>query len=275
MAPEFADYVTIVVTLVVLEATLSFDNAAILAVMSRRLPVGQGRRRALNYGLLIAYALRILVILAAVSFVNNPAFAWVFTLGGLYLLFLAVRHFWGVAFGKRKPKTAGHAGGSKKVLGMTPFGLVILQIGFIDLAFALDQVIAAVSFTQDPLLIIIAAAIGLLALRLVAPYLSRLMDWLPLLEHMAYIAVGLVGAFLLIEHPDAIAAPLRAIHLPQAAQGTNLDENLKRFSTLALFVVPIFVKFFFGWPKSRAAGHSGVEKEIAAAQAPAVPGKKR
>ncbi len=261
---DLVQAISIVATLFLLEAVLSFDNAAILAVMSRKLPVGPSRRKALNYGLLIAYGLRIAAILGAVLLASQT---WFLTIGGAYLLFLFVKHFVGVL--RREPHIRippPDKAPPKGFLGLTPLQSVVVQIGLVDLAFALDQVVAAVAFTKnvDPVvflgfltyqqaLIITAATAGLVSLRVLAPYISRLMDWLPLLEHMAFVAVGFVGAILVLDHPfvlpedsfDAIAHRIEPIQIP---------------ITLGLFVVPIFIKLVFKLPKSHPGEHRSVEE---------------
>ncbi|MHB8632789.1 MAG: TerC family protein [Thermoplasmatota archaeon] len=217
-------------TLVVLEGVLSFDNAAILTVLSRMVPDARDRRRALNYGLAIAYVLRIAAILAVFILLTFPIFLF---LGGLYLLTLAWRHFWAAyrQRGETAPTAAAHRarGGTRPwlaALGVAPFTAIIVQIGVVDLMFALDQVVAAFGFTREKALIIVAAGIGLASLRLLSPYISRLMDWLPVLEHMAYVAVGFVGFLLLV-------GPATTAWAPPA---------LKAGATLSLFAVPIAYK---------------------------------
>lgn len=262
MATDLVQDATIILTLVVLEAVLSFDNAAMLAVLSRRLPLGQGRRRALNYGLLIAYGLRVLAILSAVLLLRYPLFL---TVGGAYLLFLFAKHFLALVRGRGGAHAEGEAKPAKGLFGLSPFTAVILQIGLVDLAFAMDQVIAAVGFTREFWLIVLAATLGLLALRVLAPFISRLMDWLPLLEHMAYVAVGFVGTLLILEHPVVVATP-RVIE--------DVVAPVKIPITLSLFLVPIAIKFLFGFPRSHGHPHAATEKAIQAAQPGNAPPKK-
>lgn len=256
MAIDLLQAVSIIATLVLLEAVLSFDNAAILAVMSRKLPLGPDRKKALNYGLGIAYALRIAAILVAVILVKNTLFL---TLGGAYLLFLGIKHFASLAAKKKGPDGAPEPKGpAKGFLGMTPLQSVILQIGLVDVAFALDQVVAAVAFTKDveavdlirigglhltyqQTLILTAATAGLVSLRVLAPFISRLMDWLPLLEHMAFVAVGFVGLLLVLEHPQVFPSPTAITHAL---------EPIKIPLTLSLFAIPVLVKLVFKVPKS-------------------------
>ncbi|MEA3143902.1 MAG: hypothetical protein QOG31_1226 [Thermoplasmata archaeon] len=274
MAIDLVQAGSIIATLVLLEAVLSFDNAAILTVMSRKLPPGAERKKALNYGLAIAYVLRIAAILVAVVLVKNTLFL---TLGGAYLVFLAAKHFIGLARGEKHPTTVPgpqQKAPAKGFLGLSPLHSIVFQIGLIDVAFALDQVVAAVAFTKDvdavdlirvgvvhltyqQTLILTAATAGLISLRVLAPFISRLMDWLPLLEHMAFVAVGFVGALLVLEHPQFFPSPTAITHAL---------EPVKIPITLGLFAVPVLVKLLFKVPKSHGHPHAPVEKAIEAAQ---------
>ena len=179
-------------TLLLLEGVLSFDNAAILAAMVRKLPEHQ-RRKALLYGLGGAYVFRTIAILFATLIIQNP---WLKILGGVYLLYLFVKHMIDRhphGEGAELPKFA-----QKNLLGLSPFWSVVLAVELADIAFALDQVLVAVALTSKVQLIIVAAFIAILFLRISAYYVGRLMDWFPALETLAYVAVGFVGLKLVV-----------------------------------------------------------------------------
>jgi YkoY family integral membrane protein len=189
----------IVGTLILLEAVLSFDNAAVLAAMVRRLPPAE-RRKALLYGLVGAYVLRIAAILLASFLIETPILK---VIGGGYLVFIAVKHFVTL---RRHQAEAHDAIKAPKLswlerLGVPALVAVIIQVELVDIAFAIDQVVAAVAFTDKISLIIIASMLGILFLRLAASLMARIMDWLPILEHMAYIAVAIVGLKLVLTYP--------------------------------------------------------------------------
>ncbi|HEX8322592.1 MAG TPA: hypothetical protein VF595_01650 [Tepidisphaeraceae bacterium] len=74
--------------LIILEGTLSVDNALVLGLLAKRLPPGQ-RKRALTYGLVGAFSFRILAIFFAALLLSWPV---VKLLGGGYLLYVAVKH---------------------------------------------------------------------------------------------------------------------------------------------------------------------------------------
>src|SRR5690349_11697761 len=79
----------IVGVLVVLEGVLSIDNALVLGLLARRLPK-RLQPRALSYGLIGALVFRVAAIVTA-----GYLLRWELPklLGGLYLLYVAVKHF--------------------------------------------------------------------------------------------------------------------------------------------------------------------------------------
>ena len=81
MDVQLSDFVTVGL-LVVLEGLLSADNALVVAVMILGLPRRE-QKKALRYGLVGAFAFRIIATLLAVYLIQ---LAWVKLLGGLYLL---------------------------------------------------------------------------------------------------------------------------------------------------------------------------------------------
>jgi YkoY family integral membrane protein len=85
----------VVAVLVVLEGVLSIDNALVLGLLARRLPK-PFQRRALTYGLVGAFAFRIVAV-ATASYLLH--WRLVKLLGGGYLIWVAVKHF---AFGEEK-----------------------------------------------------------------------------------------------------------------------------------------------------------------------------
>ncbi|MBC7818398.1 MAG: hypothetical protein IAG10_16045 [Planctomycetaceae bacterium] len=79
----------VVLILVVLEGVLSIDNALVLGMLARRLPKHQ-QSRALTWGLVGAFVFR----LAAIAFVGTLlTWHWAKLLGGLYLLYVALKYF--------------------------------------------------------------------------------------------------------------------------------------------------------------------------------------
>lgn len=220
---ETAD-VGIFLALILLEGVLSFDNAAIIAAMVRRLPHEQ-RRKAVFYGLAGAYAFRTLAILGVAFIIANP---WLKLLGGVYLLYLAVKHLF-----FHKPHVEHAESTILTRLGITGFWGTVISIELADLAFALDQVLVAVAMTDKIWLIIAASLLAILFLRLSATYMTRLMDWFPQLEKLAYVAVGFVGLKLV------------GVELAHMLGYTEVEvpKMISIGVTLGLLVLPVVVKF--------------------------------
>ena len=81
-------YLIVLLSLIVLEGLLSADNAIVLAVMVRHLPLKE-QKHALLYGLAGALIFRII----AIFLITILAQYWqIQVLGGLYLLFMAGSH---------------------------------------------------------------------------------------------------------------------------------------------------------------------------------------
>ena len=81
--------VVIVLILVLMEGILSVDNALVLGMLARRLPKSQ-QSRALTWGLIGAFVFR----LAAIAFIGQLLqWHWAKLLGGLYLLYVALKYF--------------------------------------------------------------------------------------------------------------------------------------------------------------------------------------
>ena len=117
-------------------------------------------------------------------------------------------------------------------LGISGFWGVVIAVEMADLVFALDQVLVAVAMTEKTLLIIVASLFAILALRLSAVYIGRLMDWFPALEKLAYVAVGFVGVKLLV---------VEAVHFLGYGH-FEVPKLVSVGATLALLALPVLVK---------------------------------
>src|SRR5688572_33230164 len=80
--------IAVVLLLIVLEGVLSIDNALVLGLLAKRLPKHQ-RPKALTYGLVGAFAFRILAISTATFLLKWKV---VKLLGGGYLCYIAIKH---------------------------------------------------------------------------------------------------------------------------------------------------------------------------------------
>jgi len=170
-----------VFALVVLEALLSADNALVLAIMVRHLKKEE-RQRALLYGLAGAFVFRLIAILLANIVLEQW---WLQAVGALYLLWLPIKHF--VAHAKDK---------EAKPVGLS-FWRTVIMVELTDIAFAVDSVLAGVTFIDnrdDKIWVVyFGAIIGIILLRFAAGQFVKLLERYPMLDHVAYLLVGWVG----------------------------------------------------------------------------------
>ncbi|HEK20968.1 TerC family protein [Mucilaginibacter sp.] len=243
----------IILNLIVIESLLSVDNAAVLATMVLDLPKEQ-RARALRYGIIGAYVLRGLCLLLATWLVK---IWWLKPLGGLYLLYLAFDYFKGKASKKKKEaeEDAEESVDKKEnwfyrsTVGLIgTFWATVALVELMDLAFSIDNVFAAVAFTDHVFLIYTGVFIGILAMRFVAQAFVRLMEKFSFLETIAFIVIGVLGI--------KLTASLFVHFYPESEIGRLLESEVADAAvsifTVAVFIIPVLTSLFFNFPKKSA-----------------------
>ena len=192
MHVEAADFLTIGL-LILLEGALSADNALVLAVLVLSLPREQ-QTRALRYGILGAFAFRIIATLFAVQLIS---WSWVKLAGGLYLLYLPWKHFSGHdSSGAPKPVT--------RMLGLSAFWSTVVRVELTDIVFAIDSILVAVAMSRKAWVIVTGGILGILAMRLLIGQLLGIVQRYPAIVDGAYVIVAWVGVKLLIEYFHSI-----------------------------------------------------------------------
>ena len=171
-----------ILALALLEAVLSADNAVAIAALVQNLEPAELRSKALNWGLGAALVLRVLVIFFAAWVVR---YSQVQLLGGLYLLWLALRHFQ-EQFRADDPASAPN----RRELNLSS---LIAVIALTDLAFSLDSVTAAIAVTDRVWLVVLGGAMGIAMLRLLAGWVLVWMQKFENLQSAAYLIVMAVG----------------------------------------------------------------------------------
>ena len=190
------DVYFVLLILVALETVLSADNAIALAAIAQSLEDPKLQRQALNIGLIGAYILRIILIVAATWVVKY----WQFELlGAIYLLWLVFNYFFP---GEEEEIEIT----DKRHLRITSLWQVIPTIAITDLAFSLDSITSAIAITQETWLIIVGGTMGIVILRFLAGLFIRLLKEYTYLEDAGFITVGFVGIRLLLKVwlPDAL-----------------------------------------------------------------------
>ncbi len=243
---------TIVIQLIFLEGILSIDNAAVLgamvSVLPRSIPVpyplplkflqsftdkylGMQQMAALKVGLLGAYLGRALMLVLATWVIANP---FLRILGAAYLIKLAFEHL-------SKPHQPGedeYLEGQR--IAKSSFWIVVLNVELADLAFSLDNVVAAVALSNQLWVVLLGVALGIVTMRFAAGIFTWMIRREPILATAAYIVVLNIGVELLL-------AEFYHIHF-EAWQKFFISA-----ATIGLCVVYARVKFLhglvpiFGW----------------------------
>ncbi|MDJ0599621.1 MAG: DUF475 domain-containing protein [Crocosphaera sp.] len=175
----------LLIILMALEAVLSADNAIALAAIAQGLKNPKLQRSALNLGLVVAYVLRMSLILTATWVVKF----WQFELlGAVYLLWLVFNYF------TSQENEEDHHHGPE----FTSLWQAIPLIAITDLAFSLDSVTTAIALADEIWLILIGGTIGVITLRFLAELFIRWLKEYTYLEDAGFITVGFVGLRLLV-----------------------------------------------------------------------------
>lgn len=173
-----------------LEGILSIDNALVLAMMARHLPQAQ-QRKALTYGLIGAIFFR----LGSLAFITQIIqWNWVKYVGGGYLLFVALKHFV-----ERKPHES-----EKEVVKKASFWKTVFYIELMDIAFAVDSILAAVAVSKKLWIVFTGGMLGVVLMRFAASQFLGLLERFPGFEATAYLLIGTIGGKLILE----------AMHIP-------------------------------------------------------------
>jgi predicted tellurium resistance membrane protein TerC len=158
-----------VLTLTLLEIILGIDNIIFISIAAGKLRKSeQGKARAI--GLTMALVIRsvLLFFAAYLASLKNELFKiadfgvtgsdLVFLAGGLFLLVKTIIELKGQIYGEDNAEEK-----EKNETGVgAAFSAIILQIMIIDIVFSFDSILAAVSLTQEPIIMIVAVTISML-----------------------------------------------------------------------------------------------------------------
>ena len=236
----------IVFNLILIESLLSVDNAAVLATMVLDLPKEQ-RQVALRYGIIGAYVFRGLCLIFAAWLIK---IWWLKPLGGFYLIYLTWSYFKGKSTVTESDDVLNKDNRwyfriTRGLVGQ--FWATVIAVEIMDLAFSLDNVFAAVAFTDNIYLICTGVFIGILAMRFVAQWFVKLLEKYPFLEKSAFLVIGVLGVKL------SLSLVTHFYHDQPWAKTLDSEaaDLIVSIITASFFFVPIVTSRMFGWPASR------------------------
>ncbi|MDC3160300.1 hypothetical protein OA514_00360 [Prochlorococcus sp. AH-716-G04] len=186
---SWSEILTLLPILIILELLLSADNAIALASLTKSLDSTLLRSKALNIGITISLLFRIFLILLSnilLKFIIIRIFA------GLYLIYLFISN----VFFKSESNTQESVNDKKN--NNFKFLKIVALLSLTDFAFSIDSITTAVAISDQYILIIFGAIIGVLALRFTSGIFLNLLEKFLRLETAGYIAILIVGIKLLL-----------------------------------------------------------------------------
>jgi predicted tellurium resistance membrane protein TerC len=212
--PNFASFDTwmSLLTLTFLEIVLGIDNIIFISIAANKLPREQ-QKKAANIGLLLAMALRIVLlfgitVLVAMeqpwiefdnSFIHGglSGQSIILILGGLFLLYKSTSEIHHKLEGE-----PAHQDGSKSK-GMATMQNVILQITVINIVFSFDSILTAVGMTNGVhgalVIMIVAVVVSVLIMMLFAVPVGRFVDQHPTIQMLGLAFLIMIGFMLIVE----------------------------------------------------------------------------
>lgn len=230
----------VVGNLIVIESLLSVDNAAVLATMVMDLPEPE-RKKALKYGIFGAYIFRGLCLLFATYLIK---IWWLKPIGGIYLLYLFFN--WLFSHKRAESQVAAEINPKQKsklhrrfIGSLGNFWATVALVEVMDLAFSIDNVFAAVAFSENIFLICLGVFIGILAMRFVAQGFVALMERFTFLAACAYIVIGILGV--------KLSCSVYQHFYPDVAFSKFLDSEMADLITSAVTIGVFIVPLAWSW----------------------------
>ena len=179
---------TLLPILITLELLLSADNAVALASLTKSLDSSELKSRALNIGITISLLFRIILIILSNVLLK---FVYIRVFAGFYLIYLFFSNVFLIS-------DIENAENGTENNNNFRFLRVVALLSITDFAFSIDSITTAVAISDQYILIIFGAVIGVLALRFTSGIFLKLLDIFSRLETAGYVAILIVGIKLLL-----------------------------------------------------------------------------
>ncbi|WP_185873787.1 TerC family protein [Blattabacterium cuenoti] len=205
-----------------IESILSIDNITLLATMVLKLKKND-RKKAIKYGIFGAYFFRFIGLLFTSILIK---IWWLKPLGGLYLIFISLNYF----FFQKKYKKIKHQKSHS-------FWKILISIELMDLIFSIDNIVSAISFSNNFILIFLGVFIGILFIRFLSKSFIYLIEIYPFLKNSAFYVILLLGFKLIISSfKEKNIININIINI--------ILDNYFYFITIIIFILSISISFF-------------------------------
>lgn len=235
-----------ILTIVLIEGALSFDNAAVIALVANKLPTEKQRKNVTKYGILGAFLFRGISIFCIGWILANPVVGmWLKLIGGLYLLKLC---YTGLTPKDDSPEE-GNVDWLHKVLtglGLSLFWVTVVEVEWLDIVFSLDNLVAVVGLVSNikgdihgiskaMIICCIGVFLGIIMMRFVIQLVQKLMIKYPAIENSAYYVIGVIGLRMIA----SVAFEFFKMEKALAIINDHVTDFAFSFATLVLFLFPI------------------------------------
>jgi YjbE family integral membrane protein len=195
-------YLAMLGGIILVDLTLSGDNALVIGAAASGLPRRQ-RRLAIISGGGAAIVLRILFTIAAALLLNIPLLQ---TIGAVLLLFIAVRLLVGQHGSAHEEGQA-----TKKQVG---FWSALFTILIADVTMSLDNILAVAALAREEIpLLILGLLLSVLILLVGSALVAELIQRLPWLMDVAALVLGWTAAHMILQD-DVVMGYLQQLNLP-------------------------------------------------------------
>lgn len=184
----------VVLQVIWIDGVLSIDNAAALAVLAEPLPndqsppwplhyrwLGSQQQCALKVGMWMAWIFRGALLFLGVWILTGPFHVIGGVIGGLWLFWLVYQHFFRPGDKELRKLEANH------------FWRAIFWIEVTDLTFSWDNISAIATLSKEVWTLIVGVVLSVPLIRFAATRLIPIMERMPVLEHAAYVLIGVIG----------------------------------------------------------------------------------
>lgn len=189
-------------TLTLLEIVLGIDNVIFLSILCARLPK-EKQKLGRQLGLGMALVGRIIFLFAMVWMIKHlthPVFtikdfavSWrdiILLAGGLFLMYKATTEIHATVAGQHE---------SERNIKYAGFAMTIVQIGVIDVVFALDSMITAIGMTDVLWVMIVANVIAIIIMLYFAEKVAAFIERFPTVKMLALSFLMLIGVVLVAD----------------------------------------------------------------------------
>jgi YkoY family integral membrane protein len=207
----------VILSIICLEGLLSVDNALVNASLACKLPAKE-QKKAIRFGIGAGAVLRLVALFCASLVIQYPAIK---LLGAGYLVYLMVKHLW---FDHKTDVAGKHHAVKAKLFD------AVVSIALADIAFSLDNVVAAIGMSPKFSVVVIGVIAGIVTMMFATQLVVILIGRYPKLEKTAYVIVGYIGTSIFAEELFHIAVPEMAkfTAIIGMVVGTIIYEELKK-----------------------------------------------